>query len=124
MALAEVDLGFDADRLVVLRTAVPVAGREQWPRATAFYRDLLPEIRSIPGVVAAGAVTGLPTAVRSNGGYWLEGGPGPKESGVRSPQAIFTVVTPDYFRAMRIPLTRGRDFSDADRRRAVCRHHQ
>jgi predicted permease len=115
VALAEVDLGFDADRLVVLRTAVPVAGREQWPRATAFYRDLLPEIRSIPGVVAAGAVTGLPTAVRSNGGYWLEGGPGPKESGVRSPQAIFTVVTPDYFRAMRIPLTRGRDFSDADR---------
>jgi putative ABC transport system permease protein len=115
IALADVNLGFVADRLVVLRTVVPVAGREEAPRATAFYRDLLPEIHRIPGVVAAAGVTGLPTAVRSNGGYWIEGGPGPEQTGVRAPQAIFTVVTPDYFRTMRIPLTRGRDFAERDR---------
>lgn len=114
IALAEVDLGFAADKLVVLRTSVPVAGREDAPRATAFYRGLLPDIRSTPGVVAAAGVFSLPTAVRSDGGYWLEGGPGPEQTGVRAPQAIFNVVTPDYFRAMRIPIVRGRDFTDAD----------
>ena len=114
IALAEVDLGFRVDRLVVVRTSVPVAGRDDAPRATAFYRGLLPEIRSTPGVVAAAGVFSLPTAVRSDGGYWIEGGPGPQETGVRAPQAIFNVVTPDYFRTMRIPIVRGRDFTDAD----------
>ena len=40
-------------------------------------------------------MTSLPTAVRSNGGYWLQGGPRPEQTGVRAPQAIFNVVTPD-----------------------------
>jgi putative ABC transport system permease protein len=114
IALAEVDLGFATDKLVVLRMSVPVADRADAPRATAFFRAVLPEIRATPGVVAAGAGFSLPTAVRSDGGYWIEGGPGPEELGVRSPQAIFNVVTPDYFRAMRIPIVRGRDFTDAD----------
>ncbi len=115
LATAAVNLGFDMDRLIVLRTAVPVSGRADFPRATAFYRDVLSEIRAVPGVVAAGAVTGLPTMVRSNGGYWIEGGPGPEQQGIRSPQAIFTVITPEYLRAMRIPVVRGRDFTDGDR---------
>jgi hypothetical protein len=29
----------------------------------------------------------LPTAVRSNGGYWIQGGPGPEVLGMKSPQA-------------------------------------
>jgi predicted permease len=118
MALSAVDLGIDVERLVVLRTTVPVANFNDAPRATAFYRDVLPEIRALPGIVAAGAVTGLPTAVRSNGGYWIQGGPGPEEQGIRSPQAIFTVNTPDYFRTMKVPIVRGRDFNDGDRRGA------
>ncbi len=117
-ALASVDMGFEADRLLVMRTTVPVAGREDAPRATAFYRDVLPELRKTQGVVSVAGVTSLPTAVRSNGGYWIEGGPGPDELGIQSPQAIFTVVTPDYFRTLGIPLRTGRDFSDADRRDA------
>jgi predicted permease len=59
-------------------------------------------------------VTSLPTAVFSNGGYWLEGGPSFKDTGVRAPQAIFNVVTPAYFATMGIPIKRGRDFNDAD----------
>jgi putative ABC transport system permease protein len=59
---------------------------------------------------------GVPTRPRSNGGYWIEGGPGFEELGLaRSPQAIFNVITPDYFRAMRIPMRNGRDFAEGDR---------
>ncbi len=49
----------------------------------------------------AGGVTSLPTAVRSNGGYWIQGGPGPEVLGMKSPQAVFNVTTPDYFRRCR-----------------------
>ena len=114
-AIAAVDMGFSPERLLVLRTSVPVRSHEDAPRATAFYRDLLPELRALPGVNAAAATTTLPTQVGSNGGYWLEGGPTFQQLGIaRSPQAIFTVVSPDYFRAMGVPIRRGRGFSDGD----------
>ena len=115
IALANVDMGFQSDRLVVLRTVVPVAGRPDFGRAIDTYRNLLTEIRAIPGVTAAGGVTSLPTAVRSNGGYWIQGGPGPEVLGMKSPQAVFNVVTPDYFRTLQVPIVRGRDFNDGDR---------
>jgi predicted permease len=51
----------------------------------------------------------------SNGGYWIEGGPGPDRTGVRAPQALFNVITPEYFRTLGVSLRRGRDFGDGDR---------
>jgi putative ABC transport system permease protein len=116
--LASVQMGFVPEQLLVLRTAVPVRSFQEAPRATAFYRDLLADLRAVPGVTAVSAVTSIPTAIRSNGGYWLEGGPGPDQTGVRAPQALFIVSTPDYFRALRIPVRRGRDFNDGDSRDA------
>ncbi len=113
-ALSAVDMGIQLDRLLVLRTEFPVASFEEAPRATAFYRDLIADLRTMPGVESAGAVTGLPTAPRSNGGYAIEGQP-PPGSLVRMPQAVLTVTTPDYFRTMGIPVRSGRDFSDRDR---------
>ncbi|HEX7281033.1 MAG TPA: ABC transporter permease [Vicinamibacterales bacterium] len=115
IALAAVDMGFQNDRLVVLRTTVPVSGPPQFGRAIEVYRNTLTELRSIPGVVAAGGVTSLPTLVRSNGGYWVQGAPGPEVLGMKSPQALFNVVTPDYFHALQVPIVRGRDFNDGDR---------
>jgi putative ABC transport system permease protein len=118
IALARVDMGFDSERLAVLRTTVPVAGPDEFSRATAVYRELLGEVRGLPGVAAAGAVSGLPSAPTSNGGYWIEDGPGPEELGMASPQALFTVITPGYFDALRVPVVRGRDLGDGDRRDA------
>ena len=114
IALSAVEMGFVPDQLLVLRTVVPVRSLDDAKRAVAFYRDAMADVRAVPGVSSAGAVTSLPTAVRSNGGYWIEGGPGPEDQGVRSPQALFIVTTSDYFRTMRIPMKRGRDFSDLD----------
>jgi putative ABC transport system permease protein len=115
IALASVEMGFEAERLLVLRTQVPIQDFKEANRATDFYREVLAEVRSMPGVNAAGAVTSLPTAVRSNGGYRVEGSADASQFTPGGPQALFTVVTPDYFRALRVPLRRGRDFGDADR---------
>ena len=114
-ALMAVNLGFAPDRILVLQTNVPVSESQDASRATDFYRGLLGELRAVPGVTAIAGVRGLPTAPRSNGGYWIEGGPGPDQTGVRSKQAVFTVVTPEYFRTMAIPIKVGRDFTDRDR---------
>jgi putative ABC transport system permease protein len=115
LALANVDMGFKRDRLVVLKTVIPVGTREDFPRAIAAYRTILSDLRALPGVTTAAGVTSLPTASRSNGGYWIEGGPGPDVLGIKSPQALFNVITPDYFRTLQVPIVRGRDFNDADR---------
>jgi len=124
VALGQVPLGFSADHLLVLETSVPtridlrnIAGAQ---RATAFYADVLTRMASVPGVTSVAGIRGLPAARgrfghESNGGYWLEGGQDPSVAGVRLPQAAFTVITPDYFKTMQIPLRRGRDFSVRDR---------
>jgi predicted permease len=117
-ALSAVDMGFEPGRLLVLRTAVPVRTGDDAPRATAFYRDLLAEVRGFPGVEAAAGVRSIPTFVHSNGSYTIEGAPTPDQNANGSPDAIFNVVTPDYFKVLRVAVRRGRDFSDADRRDA------
>jgi predicted permease len=94
---------------------VPARDEASARRATTTYATLLPRLGALPGVMSVAGVRGLPaTSMHSNGGYWLEGGPGPEVSGVQAPQAVFTVVTPNYFRTMTIPVSRGRDFSDRD----------
>jgi putative ABC transport system permease protein len=110
--LAGVDMGFTPDRLLVLQTTVPTRGVSEAPRAVAFYRSLLPELRAVPGVSAAAAAMAPPTVLRSNGGYRIDGDKSPFT--VRSPQAIFNVVTAGYFAALGVPLKAGRDVADAD----------
>lgn len=117
-ALASVDMGFVREQLLVLNTTVPIRGMDDAPRATAFYRDVLRDIRALPGVTSAGAVTSLPTSVRSNGSYAIEGRSTFAEVGVSGPQALLVVTTPDYFRALKVPFKSGRDFNDGDRRGA------
>ena len=115
VALGRVELGYSVDRVLVVTTTVPARDLDGARRATATYAALLPPLAALPGVTAVAGIRGLPgTAMHSNGGYWLEGGPGPEVAGVQAPQAVFTVITPDYFRTMTIPISRGRDFSARD----------
>ncbi|HEY2906098.1 MAG TPA: ABC transporter permease [Vicinamibacterales bacterium] len=115
VALGQVDLGFSPERLLVVESTVPAHDLTTSRAATRFYGDVLQRVGGVRGVVSAAGVRGLPgTSFHSNGGYWLEGGPGPDATGVRSPQAVFTVVTPDYFRTMGIAVRSGRDFSARD----------
>ena len=54
-ALARVDLGFSADRVLVVETSVPARGDAGARHATAFYADLLPRLAAIPGVTSGAA---------------------------------------------------------------------
>ena len=77
------------------------------------YRDIAQRLREMPGVEAAGAVTGLPLAsTRGDWGIRIEGRP-PQER--QHLAADWQVVTPGYFEALGMPLEAGRLFTDADR---------
>ena len=69
----------------------------------------------LPGVEAAGAISHLPLSGKEElDGFSIEGRTDPIEASLIQ-TADFRVITPDYFRAMRIPLLKGRFFNEQDR---------
>jgi predicted permease len=80
---------------------------------TEAYRQLWSGLQQLPGVASAGGVSALPLSdMMSWGPITVEGRvPPPGEKFINADQRI---VGGDYFRAMQIPLLRGRLFTDAD----------
>lgn len=109
--LSAVELGINPGGLLVMETDVPAKGLEDSERATGFYQALLPKLAALPGVAAVAATRSLPTQFHSNGGYQLEGS---APDDMYRQQAIFSVVTPGYFRVMGIRQSAGRDFDERD----------
>jgi predicted permease len=112
LQLSRADLGFKPGKLLVLHTSVPASGDEGRRRAVRFYEELLPQLRSLPGVTAAGASFGLPSRKLSNGAYDVQGRP-PAKPG-EWPQAGFHLASPGYFAALGVPVKAGRDFDESD----------
>jgi predicted permease len=96
-----------------MKTSVPASGPEGDAQARRFFKQLLSEISSIPGVSAAGATMGPPGDVESSGSYWIGHLP-QKINLTLQDAAVFSVVTPGTLAALGIPLKRGRDFQDID----------
>ena len=95
-------------------TSVPSSNLETAQKATRFYKDLLPQIGAMPGVIAAGGSRMPPGRIASNGTYYLDTLPGPEARSVLGTQAVYSIVTPGTFNALGIPIKSGRDFSDRD----------
>ena len=83
------------------------------PQQEAFFRNLIDRVQALPGVVSAGAASELPLEGGSNGPVVIEGQPAPKDMW-SSPLVESCIVTPNYFRTMRIPLLSGRDVAETD----------
>ncbi|HYL77853.1 MAG TPA: ABC transporter permease [Bryobacteraceae bacterium] len=113
-ALGNVDLGFKPEKILVASTSVPTSNLKDAQRATQFYKGLLTDVASLPGVSAAGATAAPPGSIRSNGGYWIDHLPPREKLGLTSDQAVFTVVAPGTFQTLGIPLRIGRDFNAGD----------
>ena len=101
------DIGFRPDGAVAAELSLPPA-RYSGSGATAFYAELFSSLRALPGVTAVGATTFLPLGSSVAGFIVVEGQP---DVGAG---AGYRVVSDDYFRAMGIPLLRGRFFRPGD----------
>jgi predicted permease len=107
--LARVDSGFDVDRVLALDVAIPVdqvASREE---LTAFWKDLLGDLKVIPGVMEAGVGRGRPPSrppVRNN--FVLEDQP--VGEGQSQPIVPWVFASREYMDALGSRLLAGRMF--------------
>jgi len=100
--------GFDASGVLTAELSLPGTKYGGGGRRAAYFDRVLPELASLPGVEAAGAISSLPLAWGPNGSFAVDGGR------ADTPDANYRVVGGDYFAAMRIPLVKGRLFTAAD----------
>jgi predicted permease len=108
--LTTVDAGFRQKDILFMM--VNYGGRRIAATARPnFERQLLEDVRSIPGVESAAQTTYIPLANRS----WTLVVRVPNDRGEESGDARFTYISPRYFDTMGIRLTAGRDFNDFDR---------
>ena len=114
--LAGSNLGFNPEHVLTMRVLPPSSRYKADAQLVAFSRQVLSEIRLLPGVEAAGTVTFLPlSGWLGSRAVSLQGQSVPLDQG---PIAAWSSVTPDYFRAMQIPLIEGRFFEERDDDRA------
>jgi len=113
IGLQNVDPGLDPRGLLTFRLSLPGARYRESPRRTQFFATALDEIRKLPGVLSASAVSFLPFDGLGAGTDLEIGGRPKPRPGEGIGADVFTVM-PDYFRTMEIPIKRGRDFTPAD----------
>ena len=117
-SLRAVDPGFDARNVLVMSITPDAARYRTGAQAAEYYRRVLDELRKVPSVISAAAVSLLPMSdVGSDFDrpFWLDGA---RPAGESAPEADVRMATPGYFETMGRPLLRGREFSDRDDRQA------
>jgi putative ABC transport system permease protein len=103
--------GFEPHHVVTATFRLPDS-RYSYPKQIAFYDELLGELRALPDVEDAGAAAPVPL---SDAHYTLSFQlPDVQQAPSDYPSADFDMVSPGYFRALDVPLVRGRDFDQAD----------
>jgi putative ABC transport system permease protein len=112
--LQHVHPGFQIGDALTFRLSLPETVYDTPTRPIEFYDRVVEKLRALPGVRTVGAVVGLPTSgMNFNISFTVEGRP-PAQPG-QEPSLEVRVATPDYFKAIGIPLKQGRLFSERDR---------
>jgi len=111
MALHDVDLGFHPENVLVARATGVRSAAEN----TKFFEVATARMTALPGVVAAGA-TSIPPgelSLAGSGAFFPDRVPERRDRTTES-RAWFSIVTPNAFAALGIPVKSGRDFSASD----------
>ena len=112
--LTNVDPGFRAEDTLAVTMTMPSTRYAERAQYLGVHDDLLRRFRALPGVSAAGSIRYLP--MRGTGEQLRAEIPGrPEVPEAERPVVDMLQVTPDLFRALGVPLIRGRSVSDDDR---------
>lgn len=117
LRLRAIDPGFDSGHLLTM--TIPLAGSKHsdGPARAAFFDQILPAIKALPGVESASAINHLPIGGDQwTLGFTIEGQSAPSPG--QGPAAVYRIVRPDYFRTMGETLLKGRDFNADDKQAA------
>jgi putative ABC transport system permease protein len=112
--LQRMDAGLRPENVLTMSLALPQAKYPTKEVVDQFHQQLLTRIAALPGVQVAGMINFLPLQRWGvNGDFSVEGEAPPLPG--RFPHAELRTVTPDYFRALGIPLVAGRPLDEHDR---------
>src|SRR5262245_26707833 len=110
--LRRLDLGIRGENLLTFET--PLFRYRDFEQRVAFVNAELEKIRTIPGVVSAGAISNIPlTQIAQTTGYLLAG---QSVNEARGQDALSRIVTRDYFATVGARLREGRFFDASDQR--------
>lgn len=110
-----VDPGYRPDGVLTMELSLPRTGYPDKGSVRAFYDELLGSVRTIPGVIEAGATTQLPVADRlGDWGIRLEGREAETLPSGRRPWADYMIVSSGFLESMRTTLLAGRTFTRGD----------
>ena len=116
--LQNVNPGFDTGNALTMSIVLTPIRYSEPHQRLAFVERAIEQIRSVPGVISVGTTTKIPLA---GGGstqpFTIEGRPAAAVA--EQPMAQTRYISPDYYRAIGIPLRQGRFFSDQDRDNSV-----
>jgi predicted permease len=110
--LRNVSPGFDPRNTLTMTIGVASNDFTNEEQQSAFYSEVLRRVRALPGIEAASLIDSVPLEGGSMQPIAVEGNTAPM---AHQPEVGVRLVSPGYFSTMRIPLLRGRDFTDADR---------
>ena len=111
------DPGFRSDNILTFKLDPPVGFPPDPSRIARFYDRLLPQLRSLPGVDSAGAVStyALPLGgVDTKWPFIVDEMKPPLGPNDLVPMVLQRSVTPGYLKAMGIALRAGREFDERD----------
>jgi predicted permease len=112
--LRAVDPGFDADGVISL--GVSIGDYRSKEEAALLMRQILDEVRMLPGVSSAGATNVLPLAQSSVNGGSFEIRSRPRPDNAIPPFAMYAIATDGLHATMRTPVLSGRAFTADDER--------
>lgn len=107
--VADVNPGFDAESVLTAEVVLPRAAFAEAGVRLDFYRQLLDEVREIPGVTSVGMINALPIKTPRNVYHvYAQGRPEDDR------RVFFRSVSPEYFETMRTSLVLGRGIERRD----------
>jgi len=113
-SLLNTDPGYATNRVLTMTVPLSTTKYPQPEDRARIFQQILQRTSELPGVVAVGATGQLPLGGNENVfNFEIEGRP-LSAPGARQ-QAGDLTVTPDYFRALNIPLLKGRSFTESDK---------
>jgi len=114
VALTKIDPGFDPRNTMSFNTSFNSDKNITAALLRTKYRESLRQLEAVPGIESISVIGGsLPMTGDSEVPFWLEGQAKPANEN-DMPFALFYCVNPAYTSALRIPVQRGRFFTDRD----------
>jgi len=106
--------GFDSTNVLTVRFSLPQGTYTDRATIVQYYEKLQPRLSALPGIQNSGLVSILPLAPKSVSFIHFTRPDRPPAKPEDTPSTNYRMITPDYFRAMGIPLLAGRYFTEED----------